>query len=201
MGNTNSSSSRNSGSSSAANGSAISISTPPRSLRGRSASTQQQAPSQQVGTLSLSTRASGSSRREDKSTPKEETPPPPPLFPQDARVDNGHLVPLSNIYPNAPQEWLRDTVQSLIVERKLAPFYRGLEDYDGEDDFDKDALDTALDSVGDERAKLWRKTLYTDADRKAEAAMYKKASECPICFLWVKSLYSSSSMLIPYHPL
>lgn len=179
MGNTNSSSSRNSGSSSAANGSS---STPPRSLRGRSASTQQQQ-SQQVGTLTLSTRASGSSRREDKSTPKEEAPPPPPLFPQDARVDNGHLVPLSNIYPNAPQEWLRDTVQSLIAERKLAPFYRGLEDYDGEDDFDKDALDTALDSVGDERAKMWRKTLYSDADRKAEAAMYKKASECPICFL------------------
>lgn len=79
-------------------------------------------------------------------------------------------------------------MQGLIVERKLAPFYRGLEDYDGEDDFDKDVLDTALDDVGDERAKLWRKTLYSEADRKAEAAMYKKASECPICFLWVAFL-------------
>lgn len=92
-------------------------------------------------------------------------------------------MPLSNIYPNAPQDWLRDTVQSLIVERKLAPFYRGLEDYDGGDDFDKDELDRSLDEVGDERAKTWRKTIYSDADRKAEAAMYKKASECPICFL------------------
>lgn len=83
-------------------------------------------------------------------------------------------------------------MQGLIVERKLAPFYRGLEDYDGEDDFDKDVLDTALDDVGDERAKLWRKTLYSEADRKAEAAMYKKASECPICFLYYPPLINTS---------
>lgn len=108
------------------------------------------------------------------------------LLPQDARVDNGHLLPLSNIYPTSPQDWLHDVVQRLIVERKLAPFYRGLEDWDESDEFDRDEIDAALDNVGDERSKQWRRTLYTEHDRKAEAAMYKKAAECPICFLCVR---------------
>lgn len=108
------------------------------------------------------------------------------IYTQEARVDHGHLLPLSNIYPNAAQDWLHDVVQKLIVERKLAPFYRGLEDYnepDDQADFDVDAIDAALNEVGDEQAKKWRKKLYKDADRKAEANMYRKASECPICFL------------------
>lgn len=197
MGNTNSSTNRNSGSVSVTS---ANNATPPRSLRVRGSSSQSQAQggSSSVsgggggggGSSSLSggSRLAGISSRDRSNRAKEEennsTPPQPPLYPQEARVDNGHLLPLSNIYPNATQDWLRDTVQSLIVERKLAPFYRGLEDYDDdEDSFDRDALDKALDEVGDERAKLWRKTLYNDSDRKAEASMYKKASECPICFL------------------
>jgi hypothetical protein len=64
----------------------------------------------------------------------------------------------------------------------LAPFYRGLDDWD-EDDYDKEECNEALDNVGDEQAKNWRKTDYSDGDRMAEAAMYKKAAECPICFL------------------
>lgn len=107
----------------------------------------------------------------------------PTLYPQDSRVDNGHLVPLSNIYPSSAQDWIHDTVQRLIVERKLAPFYRGLEDWDGEDSFDKDEIDAALSGIGDDRSKAWRKDKMTDQDRADEAAMYQKASECPICFL------------------
>jgi hypothetical protein len=204
MGNTSSSNSREQrGGSSSNNNSATSIGTPPRSIRIRSGSAQQQLQSNQgQGGSSSSSRPSASAiqsgegssnststRRRAGTSNKQNAeeaaaiPPPPPLFPQDARVDNGHLVPLSNIYPNAPQEWVKDIVQSLIVERKLAPFYRGLEDYEGEDNFDKDEIDTALDLVGDERAKQWRTSIYSLADRKAEAAMYKEASECPICFL------------------
>ena len=104
------------------------------------------------------------------------------LNPQDARVDNGHLLPLSNIYPSSPQDWLHDVVQKLIIDRKLAPFYRGLEDWE-EDEYDKEAVNTALDKVGDDQSKAWRSNLYKDSDRRAEAAMYKKTAECPICFL------------------
>lgn len=107
----------------------------------------------------------------------------PTLYPQDARVDNGHLVPLSNIYPTSPQDWIHDTVQKLIVERKLAPFYRGLEDWDGEDSFDREEIDQALDEIGDEQSQSWRKDKMSAQERADEAAMYKKASECPICFL------------------
>lgn len=107
------------------------------------------------------------------------------MYPQEARVDNGHLLPLTNIYPNAPQDWLHDKVQTLIVERKLAPFYRGLEDWDESDEFDKELVDTALDSVGSEQSRAWRrdKRIYSTEDRLAEAAMYKRPQECPICFL------------------
>lgn len=107
----------------------------------------------------------------------------PTLYPQDSRVDNGHLVPLSNIYPTSPQDWIHDTVQRLIVERKLAPFYRGLDDFDGEDSFDRGEIDAALDSIGDDRSKEWRRDKLTKQERADEAAMYQKASECPICFL------------------
>lgn len=195
MGNTPSSSNRTGTPNNAGNNS--SNNSPPRSTRGRSASSQQTLQGLLNGSGGGSTSTSNNSRgasgsvsaggSNDKSTKVDEAPPPPPLFPQEARVDNGHLVPLSNIYPNATQEWLRDTVQSLIVERKLAPFYRGLEDYDEGDgdgsDFDRDEIDKALDKVGDERARTWRTSLYSISDKQAEAAMYKKASECPICFL------------------
>lgn len=123
------------------------------------------------------------------------TDPSPTIYPQDARVDNGHLVPLSNIYPNAPQDWMHDAVQRLIVERKLAPFYRGLDDWeppDDDDDFDRDALDQELDKVGDEQSRNWRTSTYSKQDRLDEAMMYKKASECPICFLYYPPLINTS---------
>ena len=125
------------------------------------------------------------------------TDPSPTIYPQDARVDNGHLVPLSNIYPNAPQDWMHDAVQRLIVERKLAPFYRGLDDWeppDDDDDFDREALDRELDKVGDEQSKKWRTSMYAKQDRLDEAMMYKKASECPICFLLV---FAPTHLLVP----
>jgi hypothetical protein len=133
------------------------------------------------------------------------TDPSPTIYPQDARVDNGHLVPLSNIYPNAPQDWMHDAVQRLIVERKLAPFYRGLDDWeppDDDDDFDREALDGELDKVGDEQSKNWRTSTYSKQDRLDEAMMYKKASECPICFLYVLApvrLLSSAGLTAPLH--
>lgn len=48
----------------------------------------------------------------------------------DDTVDFGALSP-QGIY-TGPQDWNRETVGRLIVERKLAPFYRPLEDYEEE---------------------------------------------------------------------
>ena len=52
----------------------------------------------------------------------------------DETVDHGHLVP-QGIY-TGPRDWNEQIVAQAIVDRKLAPFYRPLEDY--EDDWDDD---------------------------------------------------------------
>ena len=44
-------------------------------------------------------------------------------------VDFGYLVPQGGIYPSAARDWNQAIVSQLIVHRKLAPFYRPLEDY------------------------------------------------------------------------
>ena len=44
-------------------------------------------------------------------------------------VDFGYLVPQGGIYPSVPRDWNQAIVGQLIVHRKLAPFYRPLEDY------------------------------------------------------------------------
>ncbi|MBW0543583.1 hypothetical protein O181_083298 [Austropuccinia psidii MF-1] len=54
-------------------------------------------------------------------------PPLPPIH--STFVDGGYLLPLSNLYPSFPQDWLHPIVQHLILSRRLAPFYRGLEDW------------------------------------------------------------------------
>ena len=54
----------------------------------------------------------------------------------DDTVDFGALWP-QGIY-TGPQDWNKETVGRLIVERKLAPFYRPLEDY--EDDWDDERI-------------------------------------------------------------
>jgi hypothetical protein len=41
-------------------------------------------------------------------------------------VDGGYVQPASNLYPNAPVDYDERIVRKLIIERRLAPFYRGL---------------------------------------------------------------------------
>lgn len=53
-------------------------------------------------------------------------------------VDFGYLVPQGGIYPSANRDWNQAIVAQLIVHRKLAPFYRPLEDY--EDDWDEEQI-------------------------------------------------------------
>lgn len=53
-------------------------------------------------------------------------------------VDFGYLTPQGGIYPSAPRDWNHPIVAQLIVHRKLAPFYRPLEDY--EEDWDDEQI-------------------------------------------------------------
>lgn len=55
----------------------------------------------------------------------------------DDTVDLGALTPQGGIYASAQQDWNHGIVSQLIIDRKLAPFYRPLEDYEEEWDDDK----------------------------------------------------------------
>lgn len=116
----------------------------------------------------------------------------------DESVDYGSLVP-QGIY-TGPRDWNQAIVSQLIVGRKLAPFYRPLEDY--EDSWDDDQILAArkelpdLDSADSvTRIEAAAATVaHTSPNKskrpgslkepaKPEAQVYRGAVECPICFL------------------
>ncbi|KAF9050640.1 hypothetical protein BDZ89DRAFT_1098701 [Hymenopellis radicata] len=108
----------------------------------------------------------------------------------DDTVDYGNLVP-QGVY-TGPQDWNQSIVSQLICARKLAPFYRPLEDYDESWDDDLADPDVAQDqptrieapaSVKSSTSSK-RPALQKDVLPKAEAALYRGAVECPICFLY-----------------
>ncbi|CAE6433195.1 unnamed protein product [Rhizoctonia solani] len=120
---------------------------------------------------------------------------------RDETVDFGHLSP-QGIY-TGPQDWNQELVGKLIVDRKLAPFYRPLEDY--EPDWDDEII------LRNRKLKPGEETLPPPvtlpvsgpasfsgkgstkgkgvADRReqqriSEAEVYHGAIECPICFMY-----------------
>lgn len=116
-------------------------------------------------------------------------------------VDFGYLTP-QGIY-TGPRDWNQAIVTQLIVDRKLAPFYRPLEDY--EDSWDDEQIIAAMkeppqveggDAESSTRADS--SSLHTSSSRThhkrpsttakepvrhLEAGVYRGAIECPICFL------------------
>ncbi|TCD60412.1 SNF1-interacting protein [Steccherinum ochraceum] len=119
---------------------------------------------------------------------------------QEDTVDFGHLTP-QGVYTAKP-EWNQNIVGQLIVERKLAPFYRPLEDY--EDSWDDDQILAARKELPDpnategdaaisraesvnsanSRSHSKRPSTAKEVARQPEAAIYRGAVECPICFLY-----------------
>ncbi|KAL6309082.1 hypothetical protein BKA93DRAFT_724342 [Sparassis latifolia] len=116
-------------------------------------------------------------------------------------VDFGYLNP-QGVY-TGPKDWNQAIVAQLIGERKLAPFYRPLEDYD--ESWDDEQILAARreppDSEGasaESSSLLRAESLSSNASRThhkrasnvrdpvrhPEAAMYRGAVECPICFLY-----------------
>ncbi|EJF65679.1 hypothetical protein DICSQDRAFT_123867 [Dichomitus squalens LYAD-421 SS1] len=111
-------------------------------------------------------------------------------------VDFGYLTP-QGIY-TGPRDWNQAIVTQLIVERRLAPFYRPLEDY--EESWDDEQIlaarkeppevdggepsraESASSSLTRGHAK--RPSAVKEPGRNPEAAIYRGAIECPICFLY-----------------
>lgn len=86
----------------------------------------------------------GRSKSNSVSLPSPPTPP--------GLVDGGHLHPqgLYSLRP-AAQDYSHPVVKGLIIEKKLAPFYRGLEDY--EEDWTDDQVVTGLREVRQAQAQ------------------------------------------------
>ncbi|EJD53049.1 hypothetical protein AURDEDRAFT_110838 [Auricularia subglabra TFB-10046 SS5] len=130
----------------------------------------------------------------------------------DDTVDYGSLVPFG-VY-SAPQDWNQAIVTQFIIDRKLAPFYRPLEDY--EDAWDDDQIlaarkelppaeppgsgasdggsapssahpvshsaHSSLSKFSKHHAKAQQQQ--NEAAKLSEAAIYRGATECPICLLY-----------------
>lgn len=120
---------------------------------------------------------------------------------QDETVDFGFLTP-HGVYSGS-RDWNQQIAGQLIVERRLAPFYRPLEDYS--DDWDDEHILAARrfpegeqhhDNAGtDHRASSGGRDTPTSLKstksrlgkepvvRPTEAGLYRGAVECPICFM------------------
>ena len=106
--------------------------------------------------------------------------------------DGGHLVSVSGVY--LEQDADLDVVAGLINARKLAPFYRGLDELP--DEPTRDTIDAALYAVAQPRAAdddrrkaalalLPNRRTEPERHRRAEALAYLKHGtvDCTICFL------------------
>ena len=117
---------------------------------------------------------------------------------QEDTVDFGSLVP-QGVY-TGPRDWNQPIVSQHIVARKLAPFYRPLEEYDPSWDDDQilaarkelpesDNADTVTRIEAAATAHLNasksanKRPGVTKESGRPEAAVYRGAVECPICFL------------------
>jgi hypothetical protein len=125
-------------------------------------------------------------------------------------VDGGLLYPATGIYKHVKQEWDQAVVHRLIQDRKLAPFYRGLQDeyatadgdlpaasaFSGIDDGAADTaaarLESLLDAVGVQKGEdhlgdqiqRGQRLREPEAHRKAEREAYERGTEeCPICMM------------------
>lgn len=116
----------------------------------------------------------------------------------DETVDFGSLSP-QGVY-TGPQDWNQQVVGHLIVDRKLAPFYRPLEEYD--ESWDDEHIMAArrgnpdgpvslpLDSSAPASSSVSKFHHHKNSSRAGkepfrptEASVYRGAIECPICFL------------------
>jgi hypothetical protein len=112
-------------------------------------------------------------------------------------VDFGYLTP-QGVYSGS-RDWKEDVVTQLIIDRKIAPFHRPLEDYDISWSDDQilaarkeppaasehegagprsDAPPPPAKSTHHKRPSVSK-----EVSRNVEAAIYRDAMECPICFL------------------
>ncbi|KAF5358473.1 hypothetical protein D9756_001900 [Leucocoprinus leucothites] len=116
----------------------------------------------------------------------------------DESVDYGSLVP-QGVY-TGPRDWNHAIVSQLIIARRLAPFYRPLEEF--ESGWDDDQIlaarkepSTSTESTDhtsrselvhtiSSKSSHSKRSVPSRDQLRPEAAVYRGAVECPICFLY-----------------
>ncbi|KAJ6623454.1 hypothetical protein B0H10DRAFT_2331382 [Mycena sp. CBHHK59/15] len=98
----------------------------------------------------------------------------------DDSVDYGQLVP-QGVY-SGPRDWNQSIAAQSIVARRLAPFYRPLEDYD--ESWDDDQILAARKEPPTQTPLNSPSPRPPPEPSKPEAMVYRGAVECPICFLY-----------------
>lgn len=106
----------------------------------------------------------------------------------ETRVDQGYLTP-HGIY-TGPHDWNQHVVGQLILERRLAPFYRPLEEFDNTWD-DERILANRRGPEGEPEPPVQESHKHAKAhprpikevQKPSEAQIYRGAVECPICFM------------------
>ena len=120
---------------------------------------------------------------------------------QEETVDYGFLQP-QGVY-TGPRDWNQSIVTQLILDRRLAPFYRPLEEYD--ESWDDEQILAARKELSEhdvatsdssgriDSSNVSRSSSFGNAARRSptvrefgripEAVVYRGAVECPICFL------------------
>ncbi|KAM0754147.1 hypothetical protein T439DRAFT_378231 [Meredithblackwellia eburnea MCA 4105] len=89
------------------------------------------------------------------------------LPPQTTTIDGGFLEPQSMLYPSQPQEYSRPTVHKLILERRLAPFYLGLQDFD--ESWSLEEVLQALSTADSQATQNLRDALVSASEQAAQA--------------------------------
>lgn len=97
-----------------------------------------------------------------------------PSEPVHTTVDGGFLDPQSHLYASALCEYSRPVVQKLILDRRLAPFYLGLNDFEPE--WDLARLVSALDEGELQATENVREALVGATEAVVEAEANQLAS-------------------------
>ncbi|KAG2177777.1 hypothetical protein INT43_003024 [Umbelopsis isabellina] len=112
-------------------------------------------------------------------------------------LDNGSLIP-TGIYASAIHDYDYPTVRNLILQRRMAPFYRGQQDLNPIDSNASSEVDESIGSKIQEKPGshqslifmhpkmlLWSKYRpHRKSFSPQQPPVYKDAVECPICFLY-----------------
>ncbi|KAH8925748.1 hypothetical protein BT69DRAFT_1348509 [Atractiella rhizophila] len=119
----------------------------------------------------------GNNGKHSSSPPRQATPP----IDIDTIVDGGRILPVSHVYASTPQPeaYNRAIVQRLIVDRRLAPFFRGLEDYEsswGEEEIE-DKLKEADQMARDRVKKAIKEAEEEMAQRQEAREQARRAAE------------------------